>query len=313
MKHRHLFSETSRRFFREADKANLTFTEKLHGYLYAKFPYFYIAVGTGEHFICKIFKPLGAIFTYFMGIDNERKNDKPTFADTYHGKVVTTESARKLVTLNRKIEIRDLEQVIPYPRARDIIVENPEFIVALECPCRASRKNPCLPMDVCLIIGEPFASFILEHHPNKARKITGKEAEEILEQEHARGHVHHAFFKEAMLDRFYAICNCCSCCCGAIQAMNNGTPMLASSGYVAKVDEEACVGCGLCAKVCQFNAITCEKGSIAVIDPDACMGCGACMSQCKKDALSLEKDPTKGEPLEIMKLIAEAEKAANVN
>ncbi len=48
------------------------------------------------------------------------------------------------------------------------------------------------------------------------------------------------YYKDAMLNRFYAICNCCSCCCGAMNAWNNGTPMLASSGYVAVVDEELC-------------------------------------------------------------------------
>lgn len=53
-----------------------------------------------------------------------------------------------------------------------------------------------------------------------------------------------------MLGRFYAICNCCSCCCGAMQAHRNGTPMLASSGFVATVEIERCVGCSLCTDVC---------------------------------------------------------------
>jgi hypothetical protein len=26
------------------------------------------------------------------------------------------------------------------------------------------------------------------------------------------------YYKDAMLGRFYAICNCCACCCGAMQA-----------------------------------------------------------------------------------------------
>jgi hypothetical protein len=26
-------------------------------------------------------------------------------------------------------------------------------------------------------------------------------------------------YKDAMLGRFYAICNCCSCCCGAMEAL----------------------------------------------------------------------------------------------
>ena len=36
------------------------------------------------------------------------------------------------------------------------------------------------------------------------------------------------YYKDAMLGRFYAICNCCSCCCGAMQAHQHGTPMPAS-------------------------------------------------------------------------------------
>ena len=81
--------------------------------------------------------------------------------------------------------------------------------------------------------------------------------------------------------------------------------MLASSGYVAQVDEDLCAGCGLCADYCQFEAITVDNG-YAVVDYEACMGCGVCVSQCPQEAISLLRDPAKGEPLEIQKLIAHA-------
>jgi len=74
-------------------------------------------------------------------------------------------------------------------------------------------------------------------------------------------------YKDAMLNRFYAICNCCSCCCGAMNAWHNGTPMLASSGYVAHVEADLCAGCGQCADYCQFAAITVEEGIAAVDCP----------------------------------------------
>jgi MinD superfamily P-loop ATPase len=106
------------------------------------------------------------------------------------------------------------------------------------------------------------------------------------------------YYKDAMLVRFYAICNCCSCCCGAMQAQRNGTPMLASSGYVAAVDDDLCAACGTCADVCQFAAIPVDDG-LARIDEEACMGCGVCVSQCPQDAISLRRDPVRGEPLEI--------------
>ena len=85
--------------------------------------------------------------------------------------------------------------------------------------------------------------------------------------------------------------------------------MLASSGYVAQVDEDLCEACGLCADHCQFEAIAVDNG-YAVVDYEACMGCGVCVSQCPQGVISLLRDPAKGEPLEIQNLIAEAAAAA---
>ena len=115
------------------------------------------------------------------------------------------------------------------------------------------------------------------------------------------------YYKDAMLGRFYAICNCCSCCCccGAMQAHQHGTPMLASSGYVAQVDVDLCAACGTCAEYCQFAAISLDDG-FAGIDAAACMGCGVCVAHCPQEAISLVRDAAKGEPLEIQTLIAQA-------
>jgi len=276
----------------------------LHGYVYARWPYLYIGIGTGQHPLARIFGPpvrlVGRLFP--------RRTDGPeptTFAEGYHGKVVPLGAATQLVTVEEDVDLGDLEQTIPYSMARDIVLRNPDHIVVLECPCRTVRPNPCEPLDVCLVIGEPFASFVFEHHPRRSRWISQGEAVEILQAEHERGHVHHAFFKDAMLGRFYAICNCCSCCCGAMQAHQNGTPMLASSGYIAAVDAELCAACGSCADSCQFAAISVEDG-FARIDASSCMGCGVCVSHCPQEAVSLLRDPAKGEPLEIQRLIAEA-------
>ncbi len=299
-------AKSTRQFFEEANTTtSLTTFQKIHAYIYLKWAYLYIRLGTGEHRLVKLFLPLISLFNNL--VENKKPDKKAiSFADTYHGKVITNQSAKQLVQLNQKIELRDLEKIVPYKAARDIVMNNPDQIAVIDCPCRMARKNPCTPVDVCLIIGEPFVSFTLEHHPTKSRKITAEEAEEILVQEHKRGHVHHAFFKDAMLNRFYAICNCCSCCCGAMQAQRNGTPMLASSGYICRIDIEKCIGCGVCIKKCQFDAIAREKKKKIVINYQKCMGCGACISSCKAGALSLEKDIKKGEPLEILKLLDEA-------
>jgi Pyruvate/2-oxoacid:ferredoxin oxidoreductase delta subunit len=303
--------ESTRAFVDEARKTpGYSFLDLLHGYIYIRWPYFYIGVGIGTHPAAKWLVPLGGLVNSLIVKKkaDEPETDEVGFADTYHGKAVPLEAAKQLVTINEAIRIPDLEQVIPYKRARSIVMQNPDRIVALDCPCRAARENPCLPLDVCLIVGDPFASFIREHQPERSRWITSDEAIAILQAEDERGHVHHAFFKDAMLERFYAICNCCDCCCGAMQAQRNGVPMLASSGYISTVDEDVCIGCGDCNEFCQFGALEATDG-VNRVNYEKCMGCGVCVGKCERGALTLQRDDAKGIPLEIRALMEEAGRA----
>jgi len=311
-----LFRPSTLSFTREAlHMRGYSFFDWLHGYVYARWPYLYIGIGTGElprnRVLRALVRKMKRLFSSRAAANPSselRKTpswqnlDSGTFADNYHGKVLTLEAAKKLVTVKEEVDLTTPEQVIPYTHARDIILHNPDHIVALECPCRASRPDPCQPLDVCLIVGEPFTSFVAEHHSHRSRWVNSDEAMEILQAEHERGHVHHAFFKDAMLGRFYAICNCCACCCGAMQAHRNGVPMLISSGYISHVDLKRCTGCGDCVDSCQFKAISVSHNK-AVVDTDICMGCGVCVSMCKQKAHSLDRDPNKPEPLEIQELI----------
>ncbi len=299
-------SSSTRDFLREARTTpGYRIRDLIHGYLYLRFSYLYISVAMGEHRLARWLEPLGTLFIKRPsdGADPAAPHSaaRMAFADTYHGKVVPLTAAEGLVTVNTDIPRTDLESVIPYARARDIVLKNPDHIVVFDCPCRSARKNPCLPLDVCLIVGEPFASFALEHHPGRSRRITQAEAVDILRAEDERGHVHHAFFKDAVLNRFYAICNCCSCCCGAMQAHQHGTPMLASSGFVCRIDETLCLACGECIERCQFHALL-ERNGVTTVDASACLGCGVCVEHCAHGAATLERDVTRGEPLEICAL-----------
>ena len=53
------------------------------------------------------------------------------------------------------------------------------------------------------------------------------------------------------------------------------------------IDDENCVGCMACVRVCPVNAITGEKKHTHYIHQDKCIKCGACMQKCQFDAISL--------------------------
>ena len=301
--------QSTANYYRACRERGMSLLDFVHGYVYGRWCYHYIGLaGDKDPWWRWLWAPLVVLANFhspFKPTEDNKLGDpdqkKPVWGDTYHGKPMPLDQAVKIIKLDRPVNTEVPEQVLPYTRAREIVLRNPEKIVLLDCPCRSGMKNPCTPIDVCILVGDPFASFMLEHHPDKTREITADEAVRIIKAEQARGHVSHAFFKDVILGRFYAICNCCSCCCGAMKAQRMGVNMLCPSGYLAVVDEDKCTTCGTCAEKCQFKAIGYRKGH-AFIREDRCMGCGVCVQACAKDALSLRLAPEKGEPLLVEKL-----------
>jgi MinD superfamily P-loop ATPase len=53
---------------------------------------------------------------------------------------------------------------------------------------------------------------------------------------------------------------------------------------VPQIDESACSSCGLCAQVCQYNAIAVLGGKVQVFR-ELCHGCGSCARQCPEGAI----------------------------
>jgi ferredoxin len=276
---------STRKFIKEGGCSRLINFQTLHGYIYMRWQKLYLST-----FINKI----GPI---------SPKKMRQWWANRYHAKVMTENQAKDMILIDESIPYQKIEKVLPYPIARDILLNAPPKITLYNCGCRLARKKHCEPTDVCIWIGDTFADFMLEHHHKEGRAISQQEAIEILSAEHELGHVHTAWFKDANLDRFYVICNCCPRCCGGIEVMNKfEIPMLNSSGYVANIDESLCELCGKCVDLCPFNALKIDGDLI--LNWDKCMGCGVCVDVCSSEAISLELDSRKGVPLEVDQLLA---------
>ena len=57
----------------------------------------------------------------------------------------------------------------------------------------------------------------------------------------------------------------------------------------AVVNQNDCVACGCCAKVCPLSAIQVVNGVAARVDESKCVGCGKCAGECPASVIEIRE------------------------
>ncbi len=169
------------------------------------------------------------------------------------------------------------------------IIDREQSFAVIACPCRLQAQmngHPCrvqdAPQDSCIYFGK-VADYMVDRH--FARRTSREEILKILKACEKAGLVHNV---NNFLGDKIVLCNCCGCCCSNLILMKKfrGMSLVMGSNFVAKVDEQSCIGCGECVNRCQIGALT-MKDDVAVVNQKFCLGCGNCVAQCPTESLSL--------------------------
>ncbi len=187
-------------------------------------------------------------------------------------------------------EIPTAQQALPYHRVSTIIENGKRFFIN-ECICKKEMgllDRPCsYPTEICMAI-DPDTETVGSHNLI-GREITREEAYEVLNKAEEAGLVH--LTGNTQTDHWF-ICNCCGCCCGALQAVRYlGLTDIVNSHYYAEIDPDLCTACGTCKdERCQVKAID-EEDDVYRIN-ERCIGCGLCVTSCPTEAIRLiHKNP----------------------
>lgn len=84
----------------------------------------------------------------------------------------------------------------------------------------------------------------------------------------------------------YSVSTALAAASKAARLLSNDT--ISQELIIAEIDEDLCMGCHRCEKLCNFDAVTVGEDGIARVDDLKCKGCGMCVTSCPARAIDLK-------------------------
>ncbi|MHA1915850.1 MAG: ATP-binding protein [Promethearchaeota archaeon] len=203
--------------------------------------------------------------------------------------VPAMEPVIKTIEINKELDFKN--EILPFEvlekqlSAYEVFTETP-------CSCRETAKlanEPCerTSENFCIQAGEAAKRNIKE---GIGKQMNYEEAMKRLKEAEENGLVHSTDNKQ---DPFTYVCNCCPCCCMALEPVMIGFKLgAAKSNFDPVIDYDLCILCDTCVEICPtgiIEHIDDEDGEKITFNLDECLGCGLCASNCPEEAISLEK------------------------
>ena len=236
-------------------------------------------------------------FSLMKGERNPRTDRMGKLWDDYFKKALANEMHGTSIPMSRVVPVQksipyDGMDIFPHEHAVELVESSPNVALG-KCQCRFSVQKCHAPLDVCIMLNN-WADFTIDR--GLAVKISKEQALEALQRARDAGLVPTCTNTKGPVPY---ICNCCPCCCfmlrGIIEFKHS---TLATSSFIAVVDQNTCVGCGECTEKCPFGAMALNEEDKAETRPERCYGCGVCSTSCPEEAISMARRREGPEPYE---------------